>query len=158
MREWNAETYHRVSNPQFDWGTAVLARLPLDGDECVLDVGCGTGRLTAQLLRTMLASVRRLWPDPACAAPVISAFLPAMTRPPASTTPKNWTPGASVRSPSTTSTPWPAVAFIRLDVLAGLVSVRTDRLEASGSRQPLLPYQGERRICRADLRPVARTV
>jgi len=53
MREWNAETYHRVSNPQFDWGTVVLARLPLDGDECVLDVGCGTGRLTERLLERL---------------------------------------------------------------------------------------------------------
>jgi trans-aconitate methyltransferase len=53
MREWNAETYHRLSNPQFNWGTDVLERLPLRGDELVLDVGCGSGRLTEMLLERL---------------------------------------------------------------------------------------------------------
>jgi trans-aconitate 2-methyltransferase len=55
MREWNAEAYHRVSDPQFEWGQKVLARLPLRGDETVLDVGCGTGRLTEALLERLPA-------------------------------------------------------------------------------------------------------
>lgn len=49
MGEWNAESYHRVSGPQTSWGERVLARLDLQGDERVLDAGCGSGRLTASL-------------------------------------------------------------------------------------------------------------
>ena len=49
VREWNAEVYHRVSEPQFNWGMAVLARLELAGDESILDAGCGSGRLSAEL-------------------------------------------------------------------------------------------------------------
>ena len=52
-REWNAGEYHRLSNPHVDWGTRVLARLQLRGDETVMDAGCGTGRLTARLLERL---------------------------------------------------------------------------------------------------------
>jgi trans-aconitate methyltransferase len=48
--DWDGVTYHRVSEPQFEWGQRVLARLDLRGDETVIDAGCGTGRLTAELL------------------------------------------------------------------------------------------------------------
>ena len=48
-RDWDARTYDRVADPMTRWGLAVLDRLPLDGDERVLDAGCGTGRVTEQL-------------------------------------------------------------------------------------------------------------
>ncbi len=71
--DWNASVYDRVADPQARWGATVLERLPLDGDERVLDAGCGTGRVTEQLLErlpsgevvaldassTMLAEARR---------------------------------------------------------------------------------------------------
>ena len=52
-REWNAAEYHRLSAPQFEWGQRVLSELHLRGDECVLDAGCGTGKLTRLLLRNL---------------------------------------------------------------------------------------------------------
>ena len=49
-RSWDAASYHRVSAPQLEWAEKVLERLPLDGDETVLDAGCGSGRVTQVLL------------------------------------------------------------------------------------------------------------
>jgi trans-aconitate 2-methyltransferase len=48
--DWNAASYDKVADPQARWGAEVLERLPLDGDETVLDAGCGTGRVTELLL------------------------------------------------------------------------------------------------------------
>ena len=52
-REWDAQTYNKVSDPQFQWGLEVLDRLELRGDEYVMDAGCGSGRVTAKLLEKL---------------------------------------------------------------------------------------------------------
>jgi trans-aconitate methyltransferase len=52
-REWNSAAYHRLSQPQVSWGKKVLSRLQLRGDERLLDAGCGTGRLTAELIAAL---------------------------------------------------------------------------------------------------------
>jgi trans-aconitate 2-methyltransferase len=52
-REWDAEVYDRVANAQFEWSQEVLKRLPLEGDETVLDAGCGSGRVTEQLVERL---------------------------------------------------------------------------------------------------------
>lgn len=51
--EWNASVYHRVSNPHQTWGARALAMLHVRGDETAIDCGCGTGRLTAELLERL---------------------------------------------------------------------------------------------------------
>jgi trans-aconitate 2-methyltransferase len=52
-RDWDAETYDAISDPQFEWGVEVLGRLELKGDETVLDAGCGSGRVTAELAKRL---------------------------------------------------------------------------------------------------------
>jgi trans-aconitate 2-methyltransferase len=51
--DWEASTYDRISGIQAEWALAVLDRLPLTGDETVLDAGCGSGRVTAMLLERL---------------------------------------------------------------------------------------------------------
>jgi trans-aconitate 2-methyltransferase len=48
--EWEAEAYDRLADPQEEWAREVVARLALEGNEYVLDAGCGSGRITRQLL------------------------------------------------------------------------------------------------------------
>lgn len=52
-REWDADTYDAVSDPQFEWGTEVLNRLKLRGDESAIDAGCGSGKVTERLLERL---------------------------------------------------------------------------------------------------------
>lgn len=51
--EWDARAYDKLSDPQFGWGTKLLATISLRGDERVMDAGCGSGRLTEELLKRL---------------------------------------------------------------------------------------------------------
>jgi trans-aconitate 2-methyltransferase len=50
VTHWDAAAYHEVASPQEEWGRKVLDRLDLEGDETLLDAGCGSGRLTRHLV------------------------------------------------------------------------------------------------------------
>src|SRR5438477_5525970 len=49
MTEWDAAEYYRRSTTQAAMGQEVLALLDLNGSERILDVGCGDGKITAQI-------------------------------------------------------------------------------------------------------------
>jgi len=53
VRNWDGKSYDRISGPMEALGQAVLDRLPLAGDETVLDAGCGSGRITEALMQRL---------------------------------------------------------------------------------------------------------
>jgi trans-aconitate methyltransferase len=90
MSDWDAAEYHRLSDPQRAWGLRVLDRLAPAPGEHILDVGCGTGRLTADLHGavgsgriaaldrswTMVREARRHLPHPVGVVQADAAVLP----------------------------------------------------------------------------------
>jgi len=46
---WNPEDYHRHSSAQQTWAHELIGKLDLAGDERMLDLGCGEGKVTAEI-------------------------------------------------------------------------------------------------------------
>jgi trans-aconitate 2-methyltransferase len=51
MSQWNPNDYRNHSSQQQKWARENLAKLGLEGHERILDIGCGDGKITAELAR-----------------------------------------------------------------------------------------------------------
>ena len=51
--DWNAETYHKHSSSQKEAASELLKHVTLDGNEDILDVGCGDGKITGALAKEL---------------------------------------------------------------------------------------------------------
>ena len=50
---WNAQDYAKNSQNQFQWAQELIPKLKLQGNEALLDIGCGDGKITAELARCL---------------------------------------------------------------------------------------------------------
>ena len=50
---WNPADYHQSSAAQLQWAKELIAKLGLAGNERVLDIGCGDGKITAEIARSL---------------------------------------------------------------------------------------------------------
>ncbi len=53
MAKWNAADYAANSAVQLTWARELIGKLNLRGDEHILDVGCGDGKVTAEIARAV---------------------------------------------------------------------------------------------------------
>jgi trans-aconitate methyltransferase len=51
---WNAEDYKQHSKAQQKWARELITRLKLGGTEDILDMGCGDGKVTAEIASYVL--------------------------------------------------------------------------------------------------------
>ena len=49
--QWDAGDYARNSRGQFGWALSVIKRLELPAQANLVDLGCGDGKVTAELAR-----------------------------------------------------------------------------------------------------------
>lgn len=49
LHKWNPEDYERHSSAQEKWADALISGLKLKGNERILDIGCGDGKITAKM-------------------------------------------------------------------------------------------------------------
>lgn len=49
MSKWNPEDYKNNSSNQYNWAQNLISLLDLKGDEKILDLGCGDGKITAEI-------------------------------------------------------------------------------------------------------------
>ncbi|MCP4159512.1 MAG: methyltransferase domain-containing protein [Deltaproteobacteria bacterium] len=52
---WNADDYSKYSTAQQKWARELISNLDLNGSESILDIGCGDGKVTAEIA-TILTS------------------------------------------------------------------------------------------------------
>ena len=51
---WDAKYYARHSSAQQAWASELIAKLDLEGDERILDIGCADGKVTAEIATHVL--------------------------------------------------------------------------------------------------------
>lgn len=54
QHKWNPEDYERNSSAQEKWADVLISGLKLEGNERILDIGCGDGKITAKMAARVL--------------------------------------------------------------------------------------------------------